>query len=374
MAMQQLAISNDWLPIDRWIAEALDQSIPTSQIESDLVDCLLFWSGKYSKKGASSRDSLAKSLEAVRILVSLGIEQTADLQGGGGAPPSRLREFFKIPFARLKALESGTRIEAILGLDAGAKALAAYWNSESKQRIDTRLYAMVRGNFETAAALAILEKEFQSILRRLIRISGIPCPPDETRALDPVEIHSLIRTLLAMHLNRIKRPSPRRKAADLADSHFNGFEPLSQEELAKIRANGSQTGDRKTEIDRQFTELMEQLAVSDEAMAEICGSQQVSWTAYIAGLRDLEHHFACEEATLLDPFEEDEETRRTLESVFSEPLTEYSRKDLEMRRNAMPKNELDQLLKTGEKMGVVSIRKEGSRKFYRLEPAASDEA
>ncbi|NQX02586.1 hypothetical protein HQ447_18160, partial [bacterium] len=133
--MQQLAISNDWLPIDRWIAEALDQSVPASQIESDLVDCLLFWSGKYSKKGASSRDSLAKSLEAVRILVSLGIEQPADLRGGGGMP-TRLREFFKIPFARLKLLESGSRIEGILGLESGSKALSAYWNSESKERID----------------------------------------------------------------------------------------------------------------------------------------------------------------------------------------------------------------------------------------------
>ncbi len=365
--MQQLAISNDWLPIDRWIAEALDQSVPASQIESDLIDCLLFWSGKYSKKGASSRDSLAKSLEAVRILVSLGIEQPADLRGTGGAP-TRLREFFKIPFARLKLLESGSRIEAILGLEAGSKALSAYWNSESKERIDNRLYARVRENFENAAALAILEKELLSILRRLIRITGIPCPLDETRAVDSVEIHALILTLIAMHLNGFKRPSPRRKAAESLDSHFNGFEPLSQTELKKIQANGSLEGDPKTQIDKKFAKLIEQLALSDEAMAEICGKQPVSWTAFIARLRDLNHHFACEEATLADPSEEDEETRRTLESVFGEPVTEYSRKELESRRNAMPKDELDQLLKTGEKMGFISTRKDGSRKFYRLEP------
>jgi len=370
--MQQLAISNDWLPIDRWIAEALDQSVPASQIESDLVDCLLFWSGKYSKKGASSRDSLAKSLEAVRILVSLGIEQPADLRATGGVP-TRLRELFKIPFARLKLLESGSRIEAILGLEAGSKALSAYWNSESKERIDNRLYARVRENFENAAAQAILEKEFQSILRRLIRITGIPCPLDETRAVASVEIHALILTLLAMHLNRIKRPSPRRKAAESLDSHFDGFEALSQEELKKIQGNGSLTGDRKTGINGDFAELMEQLAVSDAAMKVIFDKPQVSWTAYIAGLGDLKHHFACEEATLVDPFEEDEETRRTLESVFGEPLTEYSRKELESRRNAMPKDELDQLLKTGEKMGFISSRKDGSRKFYRLELEETDE-
>ncbi len=372
MAMQQLAISNDWLPIDRWIAEALDQSIPASQIESDLVDCLLFWSAKFSKKGASSRDSLAKSLEAVRILVSLGLAYPADLRSLGGAPP-RLRELFKIPFARLKSLASGSRIESILGMESSSKALSAYWNSESKERIDNRLYAMVRGNFETAAALATLEKELLSILRRLIRITGIPCPLDETRAVDTVEIQSLIRTLLALHLNRIKRPTPRRQVTEsIADSHFIGFEPLTQAELKTIQGNGSLTGKRKTEIDREFAGLIEQLAVSDEAMAEICGRHPVSWSAYVARLRDIEHHFACEEAPRVDQSEEDEETRRTLESVFSEPLTEYSRKELEMRRNAMPKDELERLLITGTKMGFISVRKEGSRKLYRLEPTESD--
>ncbi len=384
--MQQLAISNDWLPVDQWIAEALDNSVPTSQIEADLVDCLLFWSAKHSRKGASSRDSLAKSLEAVRILVSLGIEIHLAESRGVSSAPSRIRDFFKAPFTRLKTLESKSRIESILGMEGGSKPLPAYWNSESKERIDNRLYAMVRKKYDDEIERSTQRKELLSTLMRLIRITAIPCQMVETRTDDTEEIHLLIRTILAMHLNRIKRPTTRRKFTESsADPAFKGFEPLSKDELKKIRGNASLTGTRKKELDRDCAELIQILAVSDNAMRAACNGYTGSWTDYVSRLLNaaqgnanteiekqkepllsFEHNFICEEEPLADKSEEDEEILCTLMSVFTEHGVEYSRKDLESARGVMPKDELDSILRKAEKRGFISSRKEGSRKLFSL--------
>jgi hypothetical protein len=397
--MEHLTISNDWLPVDGWIADALDNSVPTSQIEADLVDCLLFWSAKHSRKGSSSRDSLAKSLEAVRILVSLGIDcHLASLRGEGNVP-SRLRDFFKAPFTRLKTLDSRARIETLLGLEFGPEALSAYWKSESKEQIDNRLYAMVRKRYEDAVADAIHGKEIQSILKRLIKITAIPCQMNETRTSDTVGIHPLIRTILAMYLNQIKRPTRLRRVTESsADSLFKGFEPLTKAELKKIQGNASLTGSRKMEIDRRFFELIQQLDVSGNVMQEIFYGYSGFWTDYISRiwgdaqksaeeeskrnekkfesdpLGFFELNFIVDEAFQEDEIaksEKDDEIIRVLINIFIEPGVEYSRKDLDLSRGAMPKKDLDSILRKAEKKGFVSSRTEAGKKLYVLKPPKS---
>lgn len=398
--MEQLTISNDWLPVDQWIAETLDKSVPASQVEADLVDCVLFWSSKHSTKGTSSRDSLAKSLEAVRILVSLGIEYHSAGLRGDRSSPARLRDHFKAPFTRLKTLESRTPIETILGMEANPKTLSGYWKSESKERIDNRLYAMVRKNYDNAVAEAILTKELRSILDRLIRITGFPRQMDEHSS---VSHH--IRTILAMHLNRIKRPtSLRRVMESTADSYFKGFEPLTKAELKKMLGNASLTGSQKMKIDFECNELIQQLDVSDDLIQWICAGYTGSWADYISllwskavdraagdveeGLNKngkkieidplsfFESDFIVDQTFLdaeIGKSQSDRETFEDLQHIFSEMGVEYSRKDLDLARGAMPKKELDAILRTAVKKGFVSSRNEAGKKLYILKTPKSDE-
>lgn len=391
--MQHLTISTDWLPIDQWIAEVMDKSDSVTHIEADLVDCLLFWSGKYSMKGTSSRDSLAKSLEAVRILVSLGIEyHSSDLRGDITLGPCRIRELFKAPFTRIKNLESTANIEAILGMEGTHKDLPAhkdlseYWKGESKERIDRRLYSVVSGKYEHEVEIAILDKELWSILKRLRRITGLSIQMDEIRSSDTmVDIPSLIRTIIAMHLYRIKRPTNlRRMSTSLMDSPFKGFEPLTTAELKKIKGIELLSEMRKASIDREFDELIQKLHISEDAMNLIWVGGTGSWTGYVLRLWNaamkykkneegvdpflsFRINFVCEDEVLVDNSEHDDDLLRDLENIFNNSENEYSRGDLS-KCCGMAKSELDRMLRFGEKKNFISTRKEGGKKVYRLTP------
>jgi len=391
--MQHLTIFTDWLPVDQWIAEAMDKSISASYIETDIVDCLLYWSGKHSMKGTASRDSLAKSLEAVRILVSLGIDyHSSDLRGDITLGPCRIRELFKAPFTRIKNLESTANIEAILGMEGTHKDLPAhndlseYWKGESKERIDSRLYSVVSGKYEQEVARAILDKELWSILKRLRRITGLSIQIDEIRSDDSiVDIPSLIRTIVAMHLYRIKRPTNlRRVSTSLTDSPFKGFEPLTTAELKKIKGIELLSEMRKASIDREFDELIQQLHISEDAVKLIGVGWTGSWTGYVSWLWDtalkntkneegvdpflsFRINFVCEDEVMVDNSEHDDDLLRDLENIFINSEIEYSRGDLS-KRCGMPKSELDRMLRFGEKKNLISTRKEGGRKLYSLTP------
>ncbi len=398
--MQHLAVSSDWLSIDSWIAEAMDQSTSFSYIEADIVDCILFWSGKHSIKGASSRDALAKSLEAVRILVSLGIDyHLGELRSNCGGVDVRIRDLFKAPFTRLKSLGSRTSVDNVLGVEAEQKpleALSAYWRSENIRHFDSRLYSMVCGVYERAVANAIMERELWSILRRLVRITGIPFPIGQSRAVeDSVSVVQHIRTIVAIYLNRIQRPTKLRRVTGLQhDSSFKGFEPLTKVELRKIHKNAALAGSQRSEMNRSYLELIQQLDISEDAAAEMGFGHADSWTDYMSLLWDEAQKStkAATERTAneceIDPLEifesyfvvaeslkdtkgnkanEDGEILSDLEHIFIEPDIEYSSRQL-VERSGMPKDHLARLLRMGEKRGFICTRKDGIKKLYRLKP------
>ena len=404
--MTELAITNDWLPVDQWIAEALDNFASVSQIENDLVDCLLFWSTKHSMKGTSSRDSLEKSLEAVRILVSLGIEYHLTDSRGDSVTPPRLRDFFKAPFTRLKTLESNKKIDTILGLDAFSKHLndlSAYWKTESKQRIDNRLYALVRKEYESNINESVLLKELLSILNRLIKITKIQRQTfnmsDFNGVFNEIPIEIMIRTILAIQLNKIKRPTKLRKApADTEPSPSKDFEPITPSELKKIRDNAFLSGRRKQAIDEKFAELVKQLDISAGAMQSICEHDTGLWTDYILKLWDkslknaeepmkkkeekhrpdplkhFESHFVVVSTFLDAEFtksHKDMDMLDDLKHIFNEHGVEYSKKDLDLARGAMSKKDLDIMLRKAEKKGLVSAKNESGKKLYIFLPPES---
>ncbi|WP_367870173.1 hypothetical protein [Luteolibacter sp. Populi] len=382
--MEHLAISSDWLPIDRWISEALDQSLPIDPIENDLVDCTLFWSTKHSLKGASSRDSLAKSLEAVRILVSLGIEYPAAEPGSNKTGELRIRDLFKSPFTKLRDLKTPTRVETILGMDADHADLGAYWSSEGKALIDGRLYAQVRNNYERALASATEKREKLSLLKRLIKLTGVPLQMDEVQESDEFfDISAYIRTILAIHLNRIQRPSKLRKTTAFSlDSAFKGFEPLTKSELKTIYGNASLTPKKTADINREHAEISQRLGISPREMEVIGFQGGEAWTEYVLRIKTLalreaedrgipepllffESHFVCEAEILIPETESDEEILETLQSIFTEADIEFTGSDL-VKRSGMQRADLERILKQGEKLNYLAVRKIASKKLYSL--------
>lgn len=382
--MEHLAISSDWLPIDRWISDAMEQSLPTANIESDLVDCTLFWSTKHSLKGASSRDSLAKSLEAVRILVSLGIEYpTAELRARKPGE-ARIRDYFKAPFTTLKELKTPTRIDTILGIDSGSAALQGYWRSEQSSLIDGRLYAQIRGNYERALTSASHKKQMLSLLKRLIKITGIPLQLDEVQeSAEFLDISSYIRTILALKLNRIQRPSKLRKVSALAtDFAFKGFEPLTKSELKTIFGNAALTAKKAADMNREYTEIFQKLEVTPAEIEAVGLRSGEAWTDYIARIKSIslleakerqsadpllffEAYFACDPEILANEAETDDDVLETLQSIFFDVDTEYSGAQL-AKQSGLEKAALEKLLKQGEKLNYLASRKEGGKKLYSL--------
>ncbi len=389
--MEQLAITSDWLPIDRWISDAIDQSLPAAHIESDLVDCALFWSTKHSLKGASSRDSLAKSLEAVRILVSLGIEfPNAELKGRQSGD-ARIRDFFKVPFTKLKEAKTPTRIDTILGIDSGSAELRSYWNSETSSLIDGRLYGQIRDNFEKALASAGAKMRLLSLLKRLIKVTGVPLQMDEVQEADDfLDIPSFIRTILAIKLNRIQRPSKLRKVSALAgESAFKGFEPLTKAELKTIFGNASLTPKKAADMNREQAEVFEKLAVTAGELDAIGFQSGEVWTDYISRIKTIsladakdrgesdpllafEGYFACDPEILDSGAETNDEILESLQSIFGEVDIEYTGAQLTKRSGIMDKADLEKLLKQGEKLNYVASRKDGGKKLYSLVKAAPE--
>jgi len=389
--MEHLAISSDWLPIDRWISEAIDQSLPVAHIESDLVDCTLFWSTKHSLKGASSRDSLAKSLEAVRILVSLGIEYpTAELSGRKSGE-SRLRDFFKAPFTKLKELKTPTRIDTILGMDSGTAELRGYWTAEGSSLIEGRLYAQIRDNYERALASASRKRQMLSLLKRLIKITGIPLQMDEAQEPDDfLDMPSYIRTLLALKLNRIQRPSKLRKVSALStDFAFKGFEPLTVSELKTVFGNAALAPKKAADMNREHAEIFQRLALSPDELDAIGFKDGETWVDYIARIKSIsvlqakeqgspeplvffEGYFACDPEIMVLEAESDDEILEILQSIFIEADIEYSGAQL-VKQSGMEKAELEKLLKQGEKLSYLASRKDGGKKLYSLIKAAPPE-
>jgi hypothetical protein len=397
--MQQLTILNDWLPIDNWIAEALDKSQLSSYTENDLVDCLLFWSTNYSTKGTSTRDSLTKSIEAVRILVSLGIDyHLADLRQNG-CEPVRLRDLFKAPFSRLKNLGSNEKLDAILSLECGRTELTDYWKSEKKGHIDSRLYAIVRSRYEDEVNSTVQEKELHIILQRLIKITKIPCQVVSIN-LDPLERAQLIRTIFAIYVYKFKRPSKLRKTANLGHSSFNNLEPLSQRELNKILLNSSLSERQKNDINRRFIELKYYLNISEDFLLKIFYVNSDTWTEIIHNLQInssikesgknylenksnvndnasieeekisyfMSYFLVCEEheISVIEKKYENEEIVSDLKRFFIEPEVDYTMKNLDSMRGAMPKKDFESFLKTAEKKGFISIKGVGRNKMYSL--------
>lgn len=381
--MEHLAISSDWLPIDRWISDAMDQSLPTANIESDLVDCTLFWSTKHSLKGASSRDSLAKSLEAVRILASLGIEYPTAESGYRKADELRIRDLFKSPFTKLKELRTPTRVETILGIDGDHAELRGYWHSESKGHLEGRLYARITANYERALASAAQKREMLSLLKRLIKITGIPLQMDEVQESDEfLDIPSYLRTILAMKLNGIQRPTKLRKVAALSSDSFKGFEPLTRSELKTIFGNASLSPKKTAAINREYAEISQRLAISAGEMEAIGFRSDESWTDYILRIKTnatseakiekiadpllfFGNNFVFESDILLPEGESDDEVMSALESIFTKPGIEYSGADL-LKRSGMQKGDLEKLLKQGEKLNYLSASKVAGKKLYSL--------
>lgn len=381
--MEHLAISSDWLPIDRWISDAMDQSLPTANIESDLVDCTLFWSTKHSLKGASSRDSLAKSLEAVRILASLGIEYPTAESGSRKADELRIRDLFKSPFTKLKELRTPTRVETILGIDGDNAELRVYWHSESKGHLEGRLYARIRANYERALASAARKREMVSLLKRLIKVTGIPLQMDEVQESDEfLDIPAYLRTILAIRLNRIQRPTKLRKVASLSSDSFKGFEPLTKAELKTIFENASLSPKKAVDINREHAEILQRLAVGPSEMEAIGFRRDESWTDYILRIKThasseakiekiadpllfFGNNFVFDSDILMPEGESDDEVMGALESIFTTPGIEYSGADL-LKRSGMQKADLEKLLKQGEKLNYLSSHKLAGKKFYSL--------
>ncbi|WP_265594711.1 hypothetical protein [Haloferula sp. BvORR071] len=362
----------------------MDQSLPTAPIESDLVDCALFWSTKHSLKGSSSRDSLAKSLEAVRILVSLGIESPSAELRSRKAGEVRIRDFFKVPFTKLKESKSPTRIDMILGIDSSSPELRAYWSSEKSSLIEGRLYAKIRDNYEKALASASHKAQMLSLLKRLIKLTGIPLQLGEVQeSAEFLDIASFIRTILALKLNRIQRPSKLRKVSALAtDSAFKGFEPLTKSELKTVFGNAALTPKKAADMNREQAEIFEKLAVTSAEIDEIGLRSGEAWTDYIARIKSIcledakdrsssdpllafEGYFVCDPEILVNEAETDDEILETLQSIFIEVDIEYNSAQL-TKQSGMDKAALEKLLKQGEKLNYLASRKEGSKKFYSL--------
>ena len=361
-----------------------------AHIESDLVDCTLFWSTKHSLKGASSRDSLAKSLEAVRILVSLGIEYPTAESSARRSGELRIRDLFKSPFTKLRDLKVPTRVETILGIDADNAELGAYWNSENKSHIAGRLYARIRANYERALASAAQKMEMLSLLKRLIKITGIPLQMDEVQESDEFfDIPSYIRTILAIALNRIQRPTKLRKVAALSSDSFKGFEPLTKSELKTIYGNASLTPKKAADMDREHAGISQRLAISPGEMEAIGFRPDESWTAYVLRIKTTAasdakaekitdpllffgNAFVFDSDLLVPESESDDDIMGALESIFTKPGIEYSGADL-LKRSGMQKADLEKLLKQGEKLNYLSSYKVAGKKLYSLlEPESPD--
>ena len=402
--MNNLVANSDWLPFDQYISDVLVESNSRARLVEMLVECVIFWSAHYGAQGSSNRRSVAESLEAVRVMVSLGIDYHSE--EFASQKPS-IRDYFKAPFVRLKKLGVSAKeipkemnLRGLLDKDKknkNKKAIELHeihcaWTALEKgeiNHIDRRTYALLRGNYESLIAEKIKENELDALIQKLSKI----CHLDSNEHIsDLKEQH--IRTLIAIKLNsrEIKRPSKLRKSLpyqnDLEKNELL-FEALTKKELLVILQNAKLSPDKKSKINFDFFQLVKELNVSERTMVALDFKLGKSWTETIKDWATPSSEESTDsEARALElfsyKFNMDDEF---LESQFNNNGTNLIKQDYDehiiLINNIFPNNReefalgelkkysgLDKTLSTildkAEKNGLINSRKEGSKKLYRL--------
>jgi hypothetical protein len=419
--MNNLVANSDWLPFDQYISDVLVESNSRARLVEMLVECVIFWSAHYGAQGSSNRRSVAESLEAVRVMVSLGIDYHSE--EFASQKPS-IRDYFKAPFVRLKKLGVSAKeipkemnLRGLLDKDKknkNKKAIELHeihcaWTALEKgeiNHIDRRTYALLRGNYESLIAEKIKENELDALIQKLSKI----CHLDSNEHIsDLKEQH--IRTLIAIKLNsrEIKRPSKLRKSLpyqnDLEKNELL-FEALTKKELLVILQNAKLSPDKKSKINFDFFQLIKKLNVSERAMIALDFKLGKSWIETIGDWatssseesanenssaqdeKNNDHNDSCSESRMLellsskfivsDKFLADQNFKNgtnlseaeyddlttSINNIFPNSREEFMLGELK-KYSGLDKT-LSPLLEKAVKNGLIISRKEGSKKLYRL--------
>jgi hypothetical protein len=420
--MNNLVTNSDWLPFDQYITDALLETNSRARLVEMLVECVIFWSVHYGTEGSSTRKSVAASLEAVRVIVSLGIDYHSEELA---SRHSSIRDYFKAPFARLKELgvpakeiPNSIKIHGVFNKNKDIKnnkyvaelhEIACAWIALQKgeiNHIDRRTYALLRGKYESSIAEKLKDNELDALIQKLSKICCLDSSEDFSLLRE-----EFIRTLFAIKLNNqaIKRPSKLRKSLpyeNVLEKNERYFEALTKKELLIILKNANLSPERKSKINSDFFQLIKKLNVSERAMIALDFKLGKSWTETIGDWatssseksanenssaqdeKKNDHNDSRSESRMLellsskfivsDKFFADQNFKNgtnlsvaeyddlttSINNIFPNSREEFMLGELK-KYSGLDKT-LSPLLEKAVKNGLIISRKEGSKKLYRL--------